>query len=184
MNMSLETDRGLWLLAEQAKSSPLLFAILTTSSNPIETLQHSAEGREFLKDLKDFLNIYGHRTATTHDFSEDTWFENPSYALPLIANYVRKDFDWDAEFKQTLAERDAKVKELFDRLPDNEPANRFKTLYQWAFDCWGADEDHHFYIDAMIAAKSRYFLKNVGRTLVRNQVIAREEDIFICILTM
>ncbi|UVI29217.1 PEP-utilizing enzyme [Paenibacillus spongiae] len=178
MNMSLETDRGLWQLANQVKSSAWLRSILATSANPLETLQHTAEGRVFLKDLRDFLNIYGHRTAATHEYKEETWFENPSYALSLIANYVQKEYDFDVAFMQVVAEREAKVKELFDRLPDSEPANRFKIMYQWAFDCWGADEDHHFYIDAMIAAKSRYFFKNVGRTLVRQQVFACEEDIF------
>ncbi|RKN81972.1 PEP-utilizing enzyme [Paenibacillus ginsengarvi] len=178
MNMSLETDRGLWLLANQAKSSPWLRSALATSASPIETLQHTAEGREFLNELRDFLNIYGHRTAATHEYSEETWFENPSYALSLIANYIQKDYDFDSAFKGVVSERDAKVKELFDRLPDNELTNRFKMMYEWAFDCWGADEDHHFYIDAMIAAKSRYFFKNVGRTLVEHQVIGCEEDIF------
>jgi rifampicin phosphotransferase len=66
MNMSLETDRGLWLLAEQAKASETLLTILTDSKEPFETLGATTEGREFLKDLLAFLNIYGHWTASTH----------------------------------------------------------------------------------------------------------------------
>ncbi|WP_304516780.1 PEP-utilizing enzyme [Cohnella sp. CFH 77786] len=178
MNMSLETDRGLWLLAEQVKTSALLRAALTTSGNPMKTLEQTAEGREFMKELRDFLNIYGHRTAMTHEFMEETWFENPSYALSVITNYVRKEYDFDKEFKQVVAERHAKVYELFERLPEGEMTNRFKEIYGWALSCWGADEDHHFYIDAMMAAKSRYFLKNVGRTLVQHRILAGEEDIF------
>lgn len=178
MNMSLETDRGLWLLAEQAKSSVVLRSALTTSGNPIEALEHTAEGREFMKELHDFLSVYGHRTAITHEYSEETWFENPSYALSIIKNYVLKDYDFDAEFKQLVEERSAKVKELFERLPDCDKASLFKTMYERALACWGVDEDHHFYIDTMIAAKSRYFLKNVGRTLVREKIVACEEDIF------
>ncbi|MFC5468281.1 PEP-utilizing enzyme [Cohnella suwonensis] len=178
MNMSLETDRGLWLLANQVKSSALLRSILETSENPSETLGHSAEGRAFMKELQDFLSIYGHRTANTHGFTEETWFENPSYALSIIKNYVQSDYDFDAEFKEVMAERNAKAKELFERLPDGEPTERFKTMYNWALSCWGVDEDHHFYIDAMIAAKSRYFLKNIGRTLVRHRILTGEEDIF------
>ncbi|WP_220095141.1 PEP-utilizing enzyme [Bacillus sp. 03113] len=178
MNMSLETDRGLWLLANQVKSSAFLRSALTTSENPVESMEHTTEGREFMKDLKDFLSIYGHRTALTHEFTEETWFENPSFSLSIIMNYVQKDYDFDAEFNQVIAERHAKVKELFERLPDGELTNLFKKMYKWALACWGADEDHHFYIDAMIAAKSRYFLKNVGRTLVQHQIITCKEDIF------
>lgn len=178
MNMSLETDRGLWLLANQVKSSALLRAALETSEHPVETLEHTAEGREFMRDLHDFLSIYGHRTAITHEFAEETWFENPAYALSMIKNYVQKEYDFDAAFKQVAAERKAKVKALLENLPDDERSNHFKTMFDLALSCWGVDEDHHFYIDAMIAAKSRYFLKNVGRTLVRHQIIAREEDIF------
>lgn len=178
MNMSLETDRGLWLLAEQVKASAYLRAAFETSGNPIETLASSAEGKKFMMELQDFLSIYGHRTANTHEFAEESWFENPSYALSLIRNYVHQDYDFDAEFKHVATERNAKVKELFERLPDTEMTELFKTMYQWAIDCWGVDEDHHFYIDAMIAAKSRYFLKNIGRTLVLQHIISCEEDIF------
>ncbi|WP_197081143.1 PEP-utilizing enzyme [Gordoniibacillus kamchatkensis] len=178
MNMSLETDRGLWLLANQVKSSALLRSALTYSGNPVETLGQTAEGREFLRDLHDFLNIYGHRTAITHELTEETWFENPSYALSMITNYVQHDYDFDKIFRQIVAERQAKVKELFERLPEGKMTNRFKEVYGWAISCWGADEDHHFYIDEMIAAKSRYFLKNVGRTLVQHRILACEEDIF------
>jgi pyruvate,water dikinase len=178
MNMSLETDRGLWLLAKQVKSSVFLHSALTTSGNPIETLEHTAEGKGFMKELQDFLSIYGHRTSITHEFTEETWFENPAYALSIITNYVQKDYDFDAEFQQLITERNAKAKELFERLPDGERTNLFKKMYDWTLTCWGVDEDHHFYIDAMIAAKSRYFLKNIGRTLVQQQIITCEEDIF------
>lgn len=178
MNMSLETDRGLWLLANQVKASEFLRTALATSDNPIEMLKRTDDGREFVKDLQDFLSIYGHRIATTHEFTEETWFENPTYALSIIKNYVQKEYDFDMEFKKVAAERSAKVKELHERLPNDERTTLFKTMFDWALTCWGVDEDHHFYIDAMIAAKSRYFLKNIGRTLVRQQIIACEEDIF------
>jgi len=178
MNMSLETDRGLWLLANQVKASENLRTALETAEHPIDSLKQTAEGREFIKELQDFLSIYGHRTSVTHEFAEETWFENPSYALSIIKNYAQKDFDFDTAFKQVVDERKAKAKALFERLPEGELTDRFKTMYDWALSCWGADEDHHFYIDTMIAAKSRYFLKNVGRALVRERMIAHEEDIF------
>lgn len=178
MNMSLETDRGLWLLANQVKSSSYLRSVLEESGNPIETLEHTVEGREFIKELQDFLSVYGHRTAITHEFAEETWFENPSYAMSMIKNYVQKEYDFDSEFKKVVSERNIKVKQLFERLPEGDKTRLFIQTYNWALDCWGVDEDHHFYIDAMIAAKSRYFLKNIGHTLVREEMIVCEEDIF------
>ncbi|WP_066305638.1 PEP-utilizing enzyme [Bacillus sp. FJAT-29814] len=178
MNMSLETDRGLWLLANQVKASEFLSSSLTNSLDSFKTLEQTGEGREFLEELMDFLSIYGHRKSATHEFAEETWFENPAYALSIIKKYVLKDYHFDLEFQQLVAERQEKVGALFKLLPDSELTDRFKTLYNWALSCWGVDEDHHFYIDAMIAAKSRYFLKNVGRTLVRYRVITAEEDIF------
>lgn len=178
MNMSLETDRGLWLLAEQVKSSELLRSALQESGDLLDRLHDTAEGREFVKELRDFLSIYGHRTALTHEFTDETWYENPSYALSIIMNYVDKDYDFDKEFKQAVADRTARAEVWLNSLPQGEMTNRLIEVYHWALDCWGVDEDHHFYIDAMIAAKSRYFLKNVGRTLVQEQVLATEEDIF------
>lgn len=178
MNMTLEINRGLWLLAQQAKSSPVLRSVLASSGNPAGALEESAEGRGFLQELRDFLSIYGHRSALIHSFTEKTWYENPSAVLPIIAGYMQEHFDFDAELAQAAAQRRARVEELFAGLPASGQTRRLQTLYEWALDCWGVDEDHHFYIDAMLAAKSRYFLKNIGRTLVEHHVIADDEDIF------
>lgn len=178
MNMSLETDRGIWELANHAKTSASLRAVLADNPNPAAELELTADGREFLKDLRDFLSIYGHRTTATHEFAEATWYEDPTRALSLIASYVHRDYDFDAVFQQVSEERKAKAAEFVSRLPEGEDKDRFCQLYRWALGCWGADEDHHFYIDAMLPAKARYFLKNVGRTLVRHHAIRSEEDIF------
>lgn len=40
------------------------------------------------------------------------------------------------------------------------------------------DEDHHFYIDAMLPAKSRLFLLRVGQLLVEANVLEAPNDIF------
>src|SRR5699024_7074735 len=40
------------------------------------------------------------------------------------------------------------------------------------------EDDHHFYIDAMLPAKSRLFLLHVGDLLVEHNVMANREHIF------
>ncbi|CAG7637831.1 PEP-utilizing enzyme [Paenibacillus allorhizosphaerae] len=181
MNKSLETDRELWKLADLAKRDPQTRAALTVQpaeSGYIKRLEATEPGRELLRHLRLVLEEYGHRSANSHEFADETWVENPEHALRIIASYIRKDYDFDEQFARIVKEREARAAELFAKLPEGELKRNFATMYQWALDSWGLDEDHHFYIDAMLPAKSRPFLLRTGELLVENGVLADRQDIF------
>lgn len=181
MNKSLETDRALWKLAEQAKGDPLIRAALTVQpaeSGYAARLEAIEGGRELLRQLRLVLEEYGHRSANSHEFADETWAENPEHALRIIASYLRKDYDFDEQFARIVKEREARAEALLSKLPEGELKRSFVMMYQWALDSWGLDEDHHFYIDAMLPAKSRPFLLRVGELLVEHGVTADREDVF------
>ncbi|TVY00343.1 PEP-utilizing enzyme [Paenibacillus cremeus] len=180
MNKSLETDRELWRLAGLANQSPEMRAVFAASpaAGYVTGLEASEAGRAFLEQLHDVLEKYGYRSANSHEFNDITWVENPEYPLCVIAAYMKKDYNFDEEFAQRVREREAKTAEALAKMPDGELKQTFIMLHQWALDAWGLDEDHHFYIDAMLPAKSRRFLLNVGGLLVAQGVVADREDVF------
>jgi phosphohistidine swiveling domain-containing protein len=179
MNKSLETDRELWKLADLANQSPETRAVF---AGPAEAgykagLEQSEAGKALLGLLQAVLENYGYRSANSHEFNDETWVENPEHALRIIAAYTQKSYDFDREFAETVQEREARAVEAFAKMPEGELKQNFLIMYQWALDSWGLDEDHHFYIDAMLPAKSRLFLLKVGELLVEQSVFADKEDI-------
>ncbi|MCT9872195.1 hypothetical protein N7568_22765, partial [Paenarthrobacter aurescens] len=69
-------------------------------------------------------------------------------------------------------------RDVLAKMPECEEKEQFKLFYGWALDAWGLDEDHHFYIDAMLDAKARLFLLKLGNLLVQHHVFLMKEDIF------
>ena len=180
MNKSLETDRALWTLSKVAIESPVLASCFATNANEglVAELKSSTEGQFFLKQVQETLETYGWRIANSHEFSEETWVENPEYALAVISEYIKKDFDFDQEFAQVVEERKHKVTALLEKYPESEAKERFKQIHEWALAYWGVDEDHHFYIDAMLPAKARLVLLEIGELLVEAKAIKENGDIF------
>jgi pyruvate,water dikinase len=180
MNKTLETDRALWQMAAQVKQSETLRASFSAESGAEikERLALQEEGIKFLKQLQGIMEEYGYRTSNSHELMVETWVENPVYALNVIASFLRRDYDFEQEFARTIQLRKDKAEATFARMPVGELKNAFKQMYNWALESWGLDEDHHFYIDAMLPAKARLFLLNVGERLVQEGALVDREDIF------
>ena len=180
MNKSTETDRVVWQLADSIKKSEALTNLFATTSlaNLKDALQASAEGATFLSEVQQVLNVYGWRIANSHEFSDETWIENPVYIFEVIMEYLKKDYNFDEEFAKVVAEREAKVASLLAQYKDSTEKAAFMQIHEWALQYWGVDEDHHFYIDAMLPAKARLLLLEIGKLLVKAKAIHSAEDIF------
>ena len=180
MNKSTETDRAVWQLADSIKKSEALTNLFATTSleNLKDALQASAEGAAFLSEVQQVLNVYGWRIANSHEFSDETWIENPIYIFEVIMEYLKKDYNFDEEFAKVVAEREAKVASLLAQYEDSTEKATFMQIHEWALQYWGVDEDHHFYIDAMLPAKARLLLLEIGKLLVKAKAIHSAEDIF------
>lgn len=180
MNKSTETDRAVWQLADSIKKSEALTNLFATTSlaNLKDALQKSAEGAAFLSEVQQVLNVYGWRIANSHEFSDETWIENPVYIFEVIMKYLKKDYNFDEEFAKVVAEREAKVAALLAKYEESAEKAAFMQIHEWALQYWGVDEDHHFYIDAMLPAKARLLLLEIGELLVEAQAIRCAEDVF------
>lgn len=180
MNKSLETDRVVWQLADGVKNSEALHTIFTTTAlKDLEAvLKTSAEGEAFLARVQEVLAVYGWRIANSHEFSDETWVENPVYVFEVVLEYLKKDFNFDEEFAKVVAAREATVTALLAKYEDSPEKQAFMQVHEWALQYWGVDEDHHFYIDAMLPAKARLLLLEVGALLAQAGAIDTKEDVF------
>lgn len=177
MNRSLESDRELWRLAETAKQFPWVYTAFS-ADDVIGTLKTSAEGTRFLQQLDQFLDIYGWRTVHSHEFVNETWIENPEYALAVIKTYLTEGFHFDQHWNEVVKTRTERVQEALAEISDPELREKFQAIHQSALNAWPIDEDHHFYIDAMLPAKTRPVMLRIGELLVDQGKLNKREDIF------
>ena len=176
LTKTLETDRELRRLAESAPPE-VAQALASPQADWLARLEDTSAGRDFLTRLAAFLAEYGHRAAHSHEFVEPTWVEDPTQPLALIRTYLRQPFAFDAHVSHLLAERQAALATLRDAMPDTPERAAFERLYQQVLPFWGVDEDHHFFIDAMLPAKARPVVLKVGAVLVAADVLADAEDV-------
>jgi rifampicin phosphotransferase len=180
MNKSLETDRELWKLAKLAGESLAIRQIL--EDTPLEKIELElstlSEGKVFLETLHSFLEEYGYRSTNAHEFIVETWVENSGPALAVISRFVKESYDFDKAFNLLVTQRKSSFEAVLQKLPEGELKQTFLQLYEFALKCSGLDEDHHFYIDAMLPSKSRLFLLKIGNMLVAEGVTQQPEDVF------
>ncbi|HZQ10907.1 MAG TPA: PEP/pyruvate-binding domain-containing protein [Anaerolineae bacterium] len=91
-NVTMETNKKLWGLAQEAKSSAAVKQILkaSTDAHVREQLSATGDGRVFLAELDAFLEQYGHREVRM-DILYPTWSEDPAPVLQFIRGYFDAD---------------------------------------------------------------------------------------------
>jgi rifampicin phosphotransferase len=180
MNQSLAEDRELWLLSERVRQNRVLLHMFT--EEPVEELlpklAATLAGREFLVQLQAFLEQYGYKSANSHTFTDETWLENPVYALSAIADYVRNGGSFEETFRRTVDNRKEQYARILAEIQEGEQKQQFIQHYEWALEAACIEDDHHFYIDAMLPGTARLFLVHVADLLVSHHVIDDREDIF------
>lgn len=180
MNKSLETDRAFWNFANEIKKNPDLAALLvnTDVNQIVETLRAHPLGEALIDKMTVLLDHYGYRTSLSSEFVHESWVENPKYAWEIVQTLLQKEFDFDQEFDKLVRRREAAFASFIEKVPDSPLKEQFLTVYNIALRCWRLDEDHHFYIDAMLPAVYRPVFLNIGQVLVGLGVIDEPADIF------
>lgn len=93
-NVTMETNKQIWNLAQKAKQSADVSEILrgANNANARAQLETTDDGRDFLAALDAFLVEYGHREIRM-DILYPTWGEDPAPVLRFLRSY------FDAEDK-------------------------------------------------------------------------------------
>ncbi len=91
-NVTMETNKRLWDLAQIARSKPTVSAILRSNGSiqARELLKNTGEGREFIQAMDRFLDEFGHREVHM-DILYPTWCEDPEPVYSFIRSYLDAD---------------------------------------------------------------------------------------------
>lgn len=176
MNKTLESDRALWLLGKRAETDPDVMAALS-APNMDQALHENPNTAWFSEALTEFLNTYGWRTVYAHEFLYKTWVEDRNYCLTVLKGTMMQQFDFDQHWQGVVQRRDAKMAGLVESISDPKLRGALAATWQLALEAWPIDEDHHFYIDAMLPARARLLVLAAADVLVGAGVLADREDI-------
>ena len=179
-NKSLEADRALWQLAQDARADGLAEALLAGApADGLEALDRSAEGRAWRERFTAFLDAYGQR-AQAMDLSAPTWAEEPSFALETIRRFLAADAgDPEGQRERLLAESEALVAAARAGIDDPGLRAAFDGALEVARAAWPLEEDHAFYIDqrSLAGATRRAFLR-LGTALVGQGRLPSIDDVW------
>jgi len=174
-NKTLETDRELKRLADDARAAPVVAAALLEESaaDALARLDESAEGRAWRERLDAFLDTYGQR-AQLIELSSPTWQEEPSFVLENLHRFLTDDaLDPEEHRQRTVAEATALIDAARARVAGNpELSAAFDAAYAAARAAWPLEEDHAFYIDqrSLAGATRRAFLRIAQAFTQRGQI--------------
>jgi pyruvate,water dikinase len=180
-NKTLLAGKSLWNLSRLAQAQPAIRALLEGGSgNVMDQLDHSEVGRDFLAELRSYLNDFGQRREDLY-LERPTWLEDPEPVVQhLVGLMTRSDRDISQEMVTTREESERLIAETRRRIAGYpEPVrNEFDFLLAAAQEAIVLSEDHNFWIDA----RSMYFVRRVflevGKRLFAAGVIAASEDVF------
>ncbi len=182
-NKSIETDRALWELAQQARALPGVAAVLAAGSpgEALAELDRDPEGRAWKERFEAFLGEYGRR-AQAMDLSAPTWQEEPSFAVENLRRYLAADAaDPEGQRERLRAEADALAAAARDRIADPGTREAFDAILEVARQAWPLEEDHAFYIDQRsLAGATRLACLRIAARLVGEGRLGALEDVWFC----
>jgi rifampicin phosphotransferase len=180
-NKSLETDRALWELAQEARATPAVAEALShgTAAAALDALDHSPEGRAWRDRFHSFLGEYGDR-AQAMDLAAPTWREEPTFAVDNLRRYLTADAaDPEGQRDRLRAEADGLVEAARGRIDDPGLRAAFDHALEAARAAWPLEEDHAFYIDQRsLAGATRRAFQRLAADLVGRGRLADVEDVW------
>jgi pyruvate,water dikinase len=180
---SVDAAKGLWALSRLALTEPVLRKLFETMQGAelLAALDETDEGRQFRRQLDEFLFEYGWRHDAVYDLADVPWHENPAIPLGNIRAMMGlpESEDPDLQYQANVAAREQLFAKLREKLADDpDTMAKFDELYEAARYSFPLTEDHAFYIDQMYIAVFRRFVLAVGDRLVANGVFDQPDDVF------
>ena len=147
----------------------------------LAALDESEEGRDFRRQLDEFLFEFGWRSDAVYDLADVPWREDPSIPLPSIKAMMELDESDDPEvqYQHNVATRERAARQparaSWPTIPTRWPSSTSCTRPpQYSFPL---TEDHAFYIDQLYISVFRRFVLAVGDRLVAKGVIDAADDV-------
>ena len=176
-----DSIKGLWELKEFVKSEGGVVAKAfskPTAMDVLAALKESKAGRSFVAEqLNPYLDVFGYKSMWAHEFSFETWKENPAPAIEAIRGYLETDYDFRADLKRVGRDLDAAKAEVMEGVPPGDGRDKLAHALALSLKMNPLTPDHHFYIDQGTNARVRVVLIAIGKKLVAQGVLLDPEDV-------
>lgn len=182
-NKVFQINKRLWQFGQDARKRGLADIFLTSEAREvIPKLEQSEAGREWVKELREWLWEDGWRIDRPAEINVPTWIEDPTPAIQGIKGFLAKggDFDLDATREKLAKEREEAVAAFMQRVPEEE-REWFEKLIRLSQKCSYWAEEHDHYLDLYSHALIRVCCLGIGRRLVQAGTIDQAEDVFFLI---
>lgn len=183
-NVTMETNKRLWDLAEIAKSlSPVRAALRAGTYDIRARLEETKEGRAFLAEFDHFLTEYGHREFKM-DILYPTWVEDPTPVFGFLRSYL--DLDPNAsphKQEERLAKQREELALAVEAHVKRDPIGRF-VLFPIFHRILVDTQTHTRERDTMhfeftrVLAPFRGMLLELGRRWSSKHFVDQPEDVF------
>ena len=181
---ALATDRGQYLLCRSAMAKPEVLGVLESECSASEVLlnlRDTDQGGRWLEELRDYLDIYGHRSAAAIlDVNYPTWYEDPSPVLTNIRSLLtcsKAGWDFEADRRATIRSREEAIVSFRLSLNAEDRESFDANLPRWQR-AYAFNEDHFFYWEQGNWSVLHYAIVEVGGRLAALGVINAADDIY------
>jgi pyruvate,water dikinase len=180
-NPTMETALALWDLAERAGPGVRqAFAARPIAEVP-GALADTADGREFLERMQEFLKAHGHRAAREFDFSCPRWRDDPTFVYEMVRNYLSHPADQPTprqHYERQVREHEEANAQM-ERSLARQPMRRrlFRWLIRIVEDRLPLREAPKFY-GLMGVGLVRDLYLEVGKRMVARGVLETPDDFF------
>jgi pyruvate,water dikinase len=184
-NVTMETNKDLWDLAQIAKSTPAVDDLVRRYVGP-ELMAHLEETREakpFLHALERFLSEYGHREIRM-DVIYPTWGEDPTPVLGFVRSYLDADEAQSPHNQEArlVRERQEQTQAVLARVEqDFKGRLLFAPILRWVLRHTQANtrerDTAHFELTRLFPPFRRMLLELGGRWSKRG-LVTNPDDIF------
>ena len=182
-NKVFQINKRLWQFGQDARKRGLADIFLNNEPRAvIPKLEQSEAGREWLKELREWLWEDGWRIDRPAEINVPTWIEDPTPAIQGIKGFLAKggDFDLDATRERLAKEREEAVAAFMQRVPEEE-REWFEALIRLSQKCSYWAEEHDHYLDLYAHALIRRCCLGIGKRLAQAGTIDQAEDVFFLI---
>jgi phosphohistidine swiveling domain-containing protein len=177
-NDSYRVDRGLYALSMRADELGLRGILLHNATQDVMSkMEGTGAGRQWVKELRDFLYVHGWRSPLEMEYLSPSWAEDPALAVGHLQKYLEKGgaLELDGILSRQARERTKAEETLVSRVPvaQRDWFIAFMRIAQ-KYAVWNVE--HAYYCQMYQYSMTRHVLMGVGERISRAGCIEKPED--------
>ena len=184
-NVTMETNKRLWDLAQTAKASPEVTRVLreTDEQEVGAALRDMPEAAPFREHLNTFLSEYGHREIRM-DIYYPTWGEDPAPVYSFVRGYLDADESQSPHVQQArLVEERNKLTEEALASVEQGTVGRYllSPIFRWVLhqtQLHTRERDTMHFELTRLFPLARRVLQELGKRWTQRGLIDQSEDIY------